>query len=298
MQKSKPIIDQSLGELADELEAKALGRSASTLAGWAVNAGLAISAILTIIFLMLLTAEATGLPDPWGLLFGVLVGIVAIIPAELALVVWRARLASDGAITTGQRATAVIAMILAGLFSALTTSSFFSWTLPGLFPDAYTRIAPTLNVSAIVGAWVTFIMSVVAYSVFSRQTQQNLSQAKAHQSVFDARMVVLKSAGMAIRIEAEALIKDLNERGVFAEDAQQLILASLGMEANRLSLPSPTASADYSHLAQQDRPAFIAFSEDGEARPSGETPMTPSRPFGLDASKQEDDAPSSPFRYS
>jgi hypothetical protein len=239
MQKSKPIIDQSLSELADERDMQAFGRSAATVAGAAVNIGLLISAILTVLYLMLLVDDAAGLPSPYGLLFGLLVGVVAIVPAELALVIWRARLAADGAITTGQRATAVSAMILAGVFSALTTSSFFSYFLPQLFSPSYLAIAPALNVGAIVGSWIVFIMAVVSYSVFSRQTQQNLSQARAYQSVFDARMVVLRSAGEAIRLEAENMVTELNDRGVFREDAQNLILASLGMDQARVALPAP-----------------------------------------------------------
>jgi hypothetical protein len=260
MQKSKPIIDQSLSELADERDMQAFGRSAAAVASWAVNIGLLISAILTVIYLMLLVDDAAGLPPPYGMLFGLLVGFVAIVPAELALVIWRARLASDGAITTGQRATAVAAMILAGIFSALTTSSFFSYFLPQLFATSYLAVAPALNVGAIVGAWIVFIMAIVSYAVFSRQTQQNLAQARAFQSVFDARMVVLRSAAEAIHIEAENLVSELNDRGVFREDAQNLILASLGMEANRLTLPAQSANpspppppeqqTDYSHMAQ------------------------------------------------
>lgn len=259
MQKQKPIIDQSLSELADERDAVALGRSAAAVAGWAVNGGLVISAVLTVIYLMLLVDDATGLPDPYGLLFGLLVGIVAIVPAELALVIWRARLAADGAITTGQRVTAVTAMIAAGVFSALTTSSFFSYFLPQLFSPAYLAIAPALNVGAIVGSWVTFILAVVAYSVFSRQTQQNLSQAKAYQSIFDARMVVLRSASEAIHLEAENLVKDMNDRGVFRDDAQQLILASLGMDANRLTLPGRAASPP-----PQERDYRVQVNTDGQ----------------------------------
>jgi len=243
MEKSKPIIDRSLSELADERDSQGAARGAAIVAAAAVNVGLAISAILTVIYLMLLVDEAAGLPDPWGLLFGLLVGVVAIVPAELALVIWRARLAADGAITTGQRVTAVVAMILAGVFSALTTSSFFSYFLPQLFAESYLTVAPALNVGAIVGSWIVFIMAIVAYSVFSRQTQQNLSQARAFQSVFDARMVVLRSAAEAIHLEAERMVTDMNDRGVFRADAQQLILMSLGMDDNRLALPDPAKGA-------------------------------------------------------
>jgi fluoride ion exporter CrcB/FEX len=183
---------------------------------------------------MLLVEEAAGLAAPYGLLFGVLVGVVAIVPAEIGLFIWRARLSADSAITIGQRTTAVFAMIMAGIFSALTTSSFFSYFLPQLFPSNYLAIAPAMNVGAIVGSWIVFIMSIVFYSIFSRYTQQNLSQAKARQSIFDARMVILRSAGEAIRAEAENIVNDMNARGVFRQDAQDLILASLGMAPERL----------------------------------------------------------------
>lgn len=243
MKKQQPIIDQSLADRADERERANNWRTAAGIASFLVNVGLAISAILTIFYLMLLVNDAAGLPSPYGYLFGLLVGVVAIVPAELALVIWRARLAADDTITKEQRVTAVIAMILAGVFSALTTSSFFSYFLPQLFPPSYMAIAPALNVGAIVGAWVVFILAIVAYSVGSRQTQQNLSQAKAHQAVFDARMTVLKSAAEAIRIEAESMVDQMDQAGVFRLDAQNLILASLGMEDGRLSaLPAPSAA--------------------------------------------------------
>lgn len=249
MQKQKPIIDQSLSERADERERAGNWRAAAAVASALVNVGLAISAILTVIYLMLLVDDAAGLPDPYGLLFGLLVGVVAIVPAELALVIWRARLASDDTITRAQRVTAVIAMLAAGVFSALTTSSFFSYFLPQLFPSSYMAIAPALNVGAIVGSWVVFILAIVAYSIGSRQTQQNLSQAKAHQAVFDARMTVLKSAAEAIRIEAEAMVKQMDDAGVFKQDAQNLILASLGMDNGRLA-----ALPDGKQAAQPDQP--------------------------------------------
>ena len=262
MRKQKPIIDQSLSERADERERAGNWRAAAAVAGGLVNVGLAISAILTVIYLMLLVDAAAGLPAPYGLLFGLLVGVVAIVPAELALVIWRARLASDDTITRAQRVTAVLAMIAAGVFSSLTTSSFFSYFLPQLFPASYMAIAPALNVGAIVGSWVVFILAIVAYSVGSRQTQQNLSQAKAHQAVFDARMTVLKSAAEAIRIEAENMVKQMDDAGVFRHDAQTLILASLGMDDGRLSaLPAQTqtdqGSADQDNT-DQDRARRLA----------------------------------------
>lgn len=259
MQKQKPIIDQSLAERADERERAANWRTAAGVASVLVNVGLAISAILTVIYLMLLVDAAAGLPSPYGLIFGLLVGVVAVVPAELALVIWRARLASDDAITKAQRITAVIAMIAAGVFSALTTSSFFSYFLPQLFPPSYMAIAPALNVGAIVGSWVVFILAIVAYSVGSRQTQQNLSQAKAYQAVFDARMTVLTSAAEAIRIEAENMVNQMDQAGVFRDDAQNLILASLGMDNGRLAaLPDRTPNQDQDQETNQDRARRLA----------------------------------------
>ena len=260
MQKQKPIIDQSLEERADERERIGNWRAAAAVASALVNVGLAISAILTVIYLMLLVDDAAGLPSPYGLLFGLLVGVVAIVPAELALVIWRARLAADDTITTAQRVTAVVAMLAAGMFSALTTSSFFSYFLPQLFPLSYMAVAPALNVGAIVGSWVVFILAIVAYSIGSRQTQQNLSQAKAHQAVFDARMTVLKSAAEAIRIEAEAMVKQMDDAGVFRDDAQNLILASLGMDDGRLaSLPAQTQT-DQERRERLTEPATFSLS--------------------------------------
>jgi hypothetical protein len=236
----KPIASQSLADKAEERDRQASGRTAATVAGWLVGIGLFVSAALTIFYLTLLVQAAAGLPDPYGYLFGLLVGIVAIVPAELALIIWRSRLDSDQAITNGQRATAVTAIILAGVFSAATTGSFFSYFLPQLFPPSYLTIAPAINVIAIVGSWIIFLLAIVAYSVFSRQTQQNLAQAKAQQGIFDARMDVLRSAGEAIRAEAENLITAMDEHGIFGEDARRLIISSLGMDDNRLTPNLPT----------------------------------------------------------
>lgn len=269
MQKQKPIIDQSLSERADERERIGNWRAAAAVASALVNVGLAISAVLTVIYLMLLVDDAAGLPSPYGLLFGLLVGVVAIVPAELALVIWRARLAADDTITTAQRVTAVVAMLAAGMFSALTTSSFFSYFLPQLFPLSYMAVAPALNVGAIVGSWVVFILAIVAYSIGSRQTQQNLSQAKAHQAVFDARMTVLKSAAEAIRIEAEAMVKQMDDAGVFRDDAQNLILASLGMDDGRLaSLPAQTQT-DQERRERLTEPATFSLVDLAEAAANG-----------------------------
>jgi fluoride ion exporter CrcB/FEX len=252
MQKQKPIIETSLSERADERERSDGQRFMTKVAGALVNLGLVVSAVLTNIYLMLLVDEATTLPDPYGLLFGFLVGIVAIVPAELALIVWRERLAGDAKITSGQRATAVTALFLAGIFSALTTSSFFSYFLPQLFSPNYIAIAPALNVAAIVGSWIVFIMAIVFYSITSRETKQNLSQAKAQQSMFDARISVLKAAAEAIRTDAEATINVMEQGGVFSQDARRLIIASLGMDEERLrGLPEPTTTLA---TANQQRP--------------------------------------------
>jgi hypothetical protein len=249
MQKQKPIIETSLSERADERERGETLRFMTKAATGLVNLGLVVSAVLTIIYLMLLVDDAMTLPDPYGLLFGFLVGIVAIVPAELALIVWRERLAGDAAITSGQRATAVAALFLAGIFAALTTASFFSYFLPQLFPPNYIAIAPALNVGAIVGSWIVFLMAIVFYSITSRETKQNLAQAKAQQSMFDARISVLKAAAEAIRTDAEATITAMERGGVFERDARRLIVASLGMEDDRLdALPEPatkTAVYDY-----------------------------------------------------
>jgi hypothetical protein len=248
MQKQKPIIETSLSERADERERGETLRFMTRVAGGLVNLGLVVSAVLTVIYLMLLVDDAMTLPDPYGLLFGLLVGIVAIVPAELALIVWRERLAGDAAITSGQRATAVTALFLAGIFAALTTSSFFSYFLPQLFSPSYIAIAPALNVGAIVGSWVVFIMAIVFYSITSRETKQNLSQAKAEQSMFDARISVLKAAAEAIRTDAENTINAMEQNGIFERDARRLIIASLGMDDDGLDLlPEP---ADHDDLAE------------------------------------------------
>jgi hypothetical protein len=244
MQKQKPIIETSLTERADERERSDQLRTMTKVASGLVSMGLVVSAGLTVFYLTLLVNDAAGLPDPYGVLLGLLVGVVAIVPAELALVVWKERLAGQENITGGQRTTAVTALFLAGIFAALTTSSFFSYFLPQLFTPGYIAAAPMLNVAGIVGAWVVFIMAIVMYSITSRETNQNLSQAKAFQAMFDARMSVLKAAAEAIRTDAENTINAMEQGGVFERDARQLIIASLGMDDNRLDLlPEPAVSS-------------------------------------------------------
>lgn len=272
------MIEQTLSERADERDLQENGRNASGLAAWLVNIAIGISAFLTVIYLMLLVDAAVGLPDPYGLLFGLLVGTVAIVPAEMALIIWQIRLRSDGAITGGQRMVAVTGMIMAGIFSALTTSSFFSYFLPQLFPASYTAIAPSLNVAAIVGSWIVFILATVAYVIFSRQTRQNLAEASAYQAVFDARMTVLRSAGEAIRLEADAMVNRMDADGVFAHDARNLILSSLGMDEGRVDvLPASTASPAPSPAAPAPPPSPAA------------PPPAAARPLSDDDAQDDDD---------
>lgn len=236
MKKEKPIIEQSLTDKADERSRVETGRAAANAAGWLVNVGIAVSAILTVIYLMLLTQAAVGLPTPFNWIFGLLVGVVAIVPAEMAMLIWLARIGNEIAITKSQQKIARAAVFMAGVFSALTTSSFFSYFLPQLFPAGYLAIAPTLNVTAIIGSWIVFIMANVLWGMYSRQTKQNLAEAEAHQKIFDARFSVLKAAGEAIRVEADKLVKLMDEENVFSEDARQLILSSLGMDEDRSRL--------------------------------------------------------------
>ena len=260
MKKEKPIIEQTLAEKADNRSRIETGRAAANVAGWMVHVGIAISAILTVIYLMLLTQAAVNLPTPFDWIFGLLVGVVAIVPAEMAMLIWLARIGNEAAITKAQQNVARAAVFLAGVFSALTTSSFFSYFLPQLFPAGYLAIAPTLNVAAIIGSWIVFIMSNVLWGMFSRQTRQNLSEAEAHQKIFDARFSVLKAAGEAIRIEADKMIHAMDEENVFEDDARQLILAALGMDENRITRPA----------IEQRRPT--------KPEPVEEIPITASQP--------------------
>jgi fluoride ion exporter CrcB/FEX len=266
------FVDKTLEDRADERDTIARNRTMTKVAGGLVNFGLVVSAILTMVYLTLLTEESAGLIDPWGYILGGLVGLVAVIPAELGLVIWRERLAGERHISSQQRWTAVVAMLLAGIFSALTTSSFFSYSLPQLFPPSYLAIAPTLNVGAIVGAWIVFIMAVVFYSISSRDTQQNLASAAAFQAMFEARIAVLRSSAEAVRTGAENTITAMEQGGIFDRDARRLITGSLGIEQNRLdALPQQQP-------AQQ--PVNGRFHAHQDQQPTG-TPSNGGRPFGL-----------------
>ena len=203
-------VRQSLTDRADESANKEASQWKASFAKILVNVGIGISAFLTIFYLMLLVEEAVDLPSPYSYMMGLLVGVVAIIPAEIALIVWRERLAGDVDITDWQKTTAIFGQVMAGIFSALTTSSFFSYFLPSLFPAAYMAIAPALNVGAIVGSWIVFIMAIVVYDINSRQTMQNLAQANANQKVLDARLDIIKGAAQAIKEGADSVIKDMS----------------------------------------------------------------------------------------
>lgn len=262
--KSTAPFTPTLAQQSDHRETASKSKGRSTLAAWMVNIGILISAALTIIYLMLLVEGAVYLPSPWGLIFGLLVGTVAIIPAEMALFVWEIRLRSDRSITDGQRRVSVVAMVLAGVFSALTTSSFFSYFLPGLFPQSYMALAPTLNVGAIVGSWIVFIMSVVAYGINSRETKQNIAEARAHQSIFDARMTILSSGAEAIRIEADGLVEEMHQAGFFRRDATALITSHLGLDAARVDNVADNGDEANAYVAHHNGFEWI---RDGAYRP-------------------------------
>ena len=261
------FVDKTLEERADERDATARNRTMTKVAGALVNFGLVVSALLTIAYLTLLTQEAAGLADPWGYILGLLVGLVAIIPAELGLVIWRERLAGERQITGSQRLTAVVAMLLAGVFSALTTSSFFSYSLPQLFPASYLAIAPTLNVGAIVGAWIVFIMAVVFYSISSRETQQNLASAAAFQAMFDARVSVLRSSAEAVRAGSEATVTAMEQSGIFDRDVKRLIIGSLGYDDQALAM-LPSANVQPDTAVPGPTPAIAHQPEANPKRPS------------------------------
>jgi hypothetical protein len=227
--------EESLLVRAERHDQAEQSQTMTKVAGAMVGFGLIVSAILTIIYLTLLVYEAVAIPG-YGLGLGILVGVVAVIPAELALLIWRERLAGERTITGLQRATAVSALLLAGIFSALTTASFFSYFLPQLFPAAYISVAPSLNVAAIVGSWIVFIMAISIYSISSRQTKQNLEEAKVLQKLFDARMGVLRGFGQAMVDKTQETVNDMERRGVFQRDALQLIGRALDMENSRLGL--------------------------------------------------------------
>lgn len=269
-------VRQSLTERADESANREAGEWKVGFAKVLVNVGIGISAFLTIFYLMLLVEEVIDLPSPYSYMMGVLVGIVAIIPAEIALIVWRERLAGDVDITDWQKTAAVFGQVMAGLFSALTTSSFFSYFLPNLFPAAYMAIAPALNVGAIVGSWIVFIMTIVVYDINSRQTKQNLAQADANQKVLDARLDVLKGAAQAIKEGAEGVISNMEDSGLFVEDAMNLIGDALGKNRDQIdssaSLPEPVVQMAADGV-QNEQPVYeIEYTEDGQVLSSTKLP--------------------------
>ena len=232
-------LERSLLDRSRQEEKRQLGYTAAKGANFMVDFGLTVSAVLTVIYLAVLVGEVIGIASPWNWLVGVFVGVVAIVPAELGLVIWRTFLKGDPDITDVQRWTAITAMIFAGVFSALTTSSFFSYFLPGLFTAWYLDIAPTLNIAAIVGSWIVFILATVAWNVSSQQTKQNLESAKANNALFMSQIDLIKAYVQAVREDSGALIGQMDEGNAFWGDAQKWAEANLGLSDGRVSKYAP-----------------------------------------------------------
>jgi len=94
------------------------------------------------------------------------------------------------------------------------------------------------------------------------------------QSVFNARMSVLTGAAEAIRQEADTLIAQMDNEGVFATDARALIVTALGMGEERLSSPAlpamskqPAQSMGFTTPPASD---FVGFGQTAEAPAAAE----------------------------
>jgi hypothetical protein len=273
---------KTLLEQANQRDSELWSRVMSGVSGVLVNLGIAISAVLTVVYLTLLVEEAAGLAAPYGYILGAVVGFVAVIPAEMAMIVWRERLANDRGITPFQRWTAVFSMIFAGIFSALTTSSFFSYFLPQLFPASYIEIAPTLNVVAIVGAWIAFIMGVAFYSIGSHKTKQNVKEGQALNDIHEAQMDSLRAYAQAIRLASQGTMDTLNEGGFFTLDGLRLIANTTHVDPRRLGIGNeaeagPSAEGRVTIDQEAARPARPAgpATESEPSPPVEEGPIRP-----------------------
>lgn len=240
---SQDIRKTGLLAQADEAQAQDAARDAVGRSNALVNIGLALSALLSVLYITLALGPGLAVPAPFNYVLAVFVGIVSIVPAELAIYIWRARLQGDVNITGAQRAIAAVCMVLAGISAAVTTMSFFGWALASLFPAFWLDAQPVANLGAILGAWLVFILGSIGYDTTSVTTRLNLQMANAMNRIHRTRANLIKSAAQAIGNETDTLVSDMDAAHLFAIDAQAMIADLLGLDAGRASAVGQIAAS-------------------------------------------------------
>jgi hypothetical protein len=252
---TKDMNNTSLLTQANDTKARQSAISAVGRSNIYVRVGLALSALLSVLYITLALSPVIGIPSPWSWAVGVFVGLMSVVPAELAMSIWMARLQGDLSITSNQKWVAIICLVLAGIAAAVTTTSFFAWALGGLFPSVWVDdVQPYANLGAILGAWVVFIIGIIGYHIAAINTQQNLEEAEAHNLLRQTQFDIIKAWAMATANEADNLVANMDNKRLFANDAMKMINAFMGDNDERANIVEGFVTKIQSNDAPRQEP--------------------------------------------
>ena len=188
-----------------------------------VKAGLILSAALTIIYLTIAIYNAL---VGWGwhpILAGgvaLFVGVIAIVPGEMAVNLWMDRLQTDRDITGGQIAVAWFGGISAVLASAVATISFFAFILDNFSPGWYdNETAASVNLISVGASWMIFLTCIFLYKALSIASKQNKRLAEARNDMKEADADMLEALAQAKREATDRMLAQLEDAGVFLDNA-------------------------------------------------------------------------------
>lgn len=274
---------QTLVSLADQAieNTKAQGRNG--MADTAVIIGLLLSALFTIIYMVVALGGAMlemGWSSIVSYLMGVMLGIAAIMPGEGAIWIWKTKLQTDTKINEKQKSVAWVAGLLAAISASVSTVSFFAYLLQSLMPQWYNGdTASGVNIINIAASWAVFGIGVFVYYGFSSETKSNIERAAALNLVDDGINSMIKGLAVGITNSVDDLIEEMREAGSFAAPALKIVSRHMGEDftppTGQHQLPAPTTAV--AHQPQQPAPT---------SPPQPEARPTNPRPFGL-----EDDTP-------
>lgn len=281
MSKNPIEQNQTLVSLADQSieNTKAQGRNG--MADTAVIIGLILSALFTIIYMVVALGGAM-MAMGWAAIIsygmGVLLGVAAIMPGEGAIWIWKTKLQTDIKINNRQQTVAWIAGLLAAVSASVSTVSFFSYLLQSIMPQWYNGdTASGVNIVNIAASWAVFGIGIFVYYGFSSETKSNIERAAALNLVDDGINSMIKGLAMGITSSVDDLIEDMRDSGSFAAPALKIVSRHMGEE---FSPPKPTGkAAGATAVAHQSQPPAPTSQPQPEARPS-----SPTRPFGLEDS--------------
>lgn len=264
---------QTLVSLADQAieNTKAQGRNG--MADTAVIIGLILSALFTIIYMVVALGGAMlgmGWSSVVSYSMGVLLGIAAIMPGEGAIWIWKTKLQTDTKINNSQQAVAWIAGLLAAVSASISTVSFFAYLLQSLMPQWYNGdTASGVNIINIAASWAVFGIGIFVYYGFSSETKSNIERAAALNLVDDGINSMIKGLAVGITNSVDDLIEEMREAGSFAAPALKIVSRHMGEDFNPPAgtpqLPPPAVANKTQHPAPQAPPQ-------PEARPGNPHP--------------------------